>query len=232
MWVVVPAAGIGERFGSGYPKQYAMLTDQHCILEHTLQALLRSVIPPGQIVVALHPEDGYWNQLELAAHSRVITCYGGSSRARSVRNGLDCVARHCNQTDPWVLVHDAARPGITTERIDTLYQQVYQQGACGGLLAQPVHDTVKKAAGTRVSHTISREGLWLAQTPQLFRLDLLRHALDHAACAGIDITDEASAVEALGYSPVVVHGHIRNTKITTSYDLLLVKTVMNVDING
>jgi 2-C-methyl-D-erythritol 4-phosphate cytidylyltransferase len=141
---------------------------------------------------------------------------GGATRAESVRNGLDAVRDEVGGDD-WVLVHDAARPGLTTALIGRLITAL-RDDAVGGLLALQVVDTLKRAgSGRRVETTVSRDALWAAQTPQMFRYALLQRALAHVD----QVTDEAGAVEALGFKPKLVEGSARNFKITLPHDVAL-----------
>jgi 2-C-methyl-D-erythritol 4-phosphate cytidylyltransferase len=145
----------------------------------------------------------------------VLYC-GGATRQQSVLNGLQASAAQVSDED-WVLVHDAARPGLTTALIERLVATL-QQDPVGGLLALPVVDTLKRAdAAERVQATVPRDRLWAAQTPQMFRAGLLRRALGQAR----DVTDEASAVEALGLHPRLVEGSPRNFKVTLPHDIAL-----------
>ncbi|MFJ0764713.1 2-C-methyl-D-erythritol 4-phosphate cytidylyltransferase, partial [Bordetella pertussis] len=123
--------------------------------------------------------------------------------------------------DDWILVHDAARPGLPAAALARLIDACLDD-AVGGLLALPVADTVK-AGRQRVSRTVDRDGLWLAQTPQMFRAGLLRDALARARAAGLAVTDEASAVEAAGHAPRLVAGALRNFKVTWPDDFELME---------
>lgn len=215
---VVPAAGVGRRLGSVTPKQYLDLGGLS-VLRRTVEALsLAGWLESINVVVA--PQDETAATL-LSGMSRVrILNVGGVTRRDSVRNGL--LALDGTQADDWILVHDAARPGVSLDALERLRRTV-DGDAVGGLLALPVADTVKRAGAGRVEagaferaeQTVARDGLWLAQTPQIFRRQLLLTALDHCPMA----TDEASAVEALGHRPLLVPGGRENFKITTSEDL-------------
>ncbi|MFP5344061.1 MAG: 2-C-methyl-D-erythritol 4-phosphate cytidylyltransferase, partial [Gammaproteobacteria bacterium] len=144
---------------------------------------------------------------------------GGASRRDSVHNGLLAVM---NEVDPndWVLVHDAARCLVTPALIDRLIDACLDDEV-GGLLAQPVADTLKHGPAGRVAATLPREGHWLAQTPQMFRLGRLTEALEYVIKNTIPVTDDAAAVEALGERPLLVEGHADNIKITRPGDLAL-----------
>ena len=210
-FALVPAAGVGARMAAGGPKQYLALGGKP-MLRHTLDAFLSSqlishtyvVVSPGDTQIdAIIPADGV----------TVLRC-GGASRLESIQNALRQLGEVIAAAD-WVLVHDAARPGLNAALIEKLITTVGEH-AVGGLLALPVVDTVKRA-GAPVA-TVPRDGLWLAQTPQMFRYRLLSDALAAATDASV-ITDDASAVEALGLSPMLVEGHPRNLKVTLPADI-------------
>ena len=217
-WCVVPAAGSGKRFGAEIPKQYLSLQGK-TVCEHTLARLLDLEIIRG-IVVCLSPDDPTFSHLPIASHERILTTQGGKERCHSVLNGLQALQGRALEND-WVLVHDVARPCVRVADIEKLMQQVQQQQAVGGLLATPVRDTMKRANGQQILETVSREQLWHALTPQLFPFGLLRTALERALKDNAVVTDEASALERLGYQPLLVEGHADNLKITHPQDLVL-----------
>ncbi|WP_374357340.1 2-C-methyl-D-erythritol 4-phosphate cytidylyltransferase [Chitinimonas sp.] len=217
---LLPAAGAGSRMGSELPKQYLPLLGKP-LLAHTLSAL--AAAPQlDRLVLVLSPEDGWFESIvphlgELQGKLTVLRC-GGASRAESVRNGLAALASEL-ACDDWVLVHDAARPCIAASDIGRLIDALRDEPV-GGILALPVADTLKRAdGGGQIAATVSRTGLWRAQTPQMFRYGLLRDALDQAA--DDTITDEASAIEASGHAPRLVLGNERNIKVTYPDDLAL-----------
>lgn len=214
---LIPAAGVGSRMGAACPKQYMSLLSQP-VLWHTVQAFLAS---PGidHVYVVVSPDDGYIDQVFPACPPglSLLRC-GGATRQATVLNGLRALSAH---PDDWILVHDAARPGITVELIHRL-QQALLSHPVGGLLALPVVDTVKQqGAQDGQVRTLDRRDLWLAQTPQMFRYQLLLHALQHA---NAEVTDESSAIEACGLVPLLVPGQARNFKITVPDDMLLMQT--------
>lgn len=219
VWVVVPAAGSGQRLGGELAKQYQML-DGVSMLERTLQGMLNV---PGVcgLVVALSAEDNHWGSVSID-DNRLHTTIGGNTRAESVCAGLHYVLQNTT-AETWVMVHDAARPLVAGSDIQRLVNAVYNTGAIGGLLASPVHDTLKKAdeyAG--VSTTVDRRRLWQAQTPQLFRAGELHNALSDAlADPDVTVTDEASAMEIQGHQPLLVEALQPNFKITRPVDLQL-----------
>lgn len=222
MIALVPAAGAGRRMQTECPKQYLTLHGEP-LIAHTLRALARES-RIEQMVVVVSPDDVYWenyNWSEWQARLRVLRC-GGDTRAQSVLNGLEALSADTTD-DTWVLVHDAARPCLPLEALARLIDAV-QYDATGGLLAVSVADTLKRAdVDGRVASTELRAGLWQAQTPQMFRYGLLKRAL---RAARADITDEASAIENLGLSPLLVEADSRNLKITRPRDLQLASLIL------
>lgn len=211
-YALVPAAGVGSRMGAGSPKQYLALGGKP-MLRHTLDAFVSSpLIAHTYVIVSV--DDGYIEEVVPPDGVTVLRC-GGASRFESVRNGMRQLENVLAATD-WVLVHDAARPGLSPALIEKLITETGDHPV-GGMLALPVVDTVKRMINDEVA-TVSRDALWLAQTPQMFRCRLLADALE-AVTDPNTITDEASAVEALGLSPRLVPGHPRNLKVTLPDDV-------------
>lgn len=222
-WAVVPAAGVGSRMDTGLPKQYLLLGGR-TVLDHALRPLLAEPRICG-IVVALAPEDDRFAMLEVAAEDRVMTVLGGDRRADSVGNALALLAERA-RADDWVLVHDAARPCLHLDDLTAL-MAIAETGDCGGLLAAPVTDTLKRGDNAgRVLDTVSRLDLWRAMTPQIFMLGALREALGRAADAGVDVTDESAAMEAAGQAPCLVVGRSDNVKVTLPEDLILAEAIL------
>ncbi|MBK1722824.1 2-C-methyl-D-erythritol 4-phosphate cytidylyltransferase [Thiocystis violacea] len=218
LWAILPAAGVGRRMGSAIPKQYLELAGR-TVIEHTL-ALFVSHARISGVVVALGPEDGYWNATAYATHPKVVRAMGGAERCHSVLNAVMALDGRAEDED-WILVHDAARPCLRLEDLDRLVDSLLDDPV-GGLLGIPVRDTMKRAkGGQRIDGTVDRSGLWHAYTPQMFRLGLLRHALRDALAANDLVTDDASAIERLGHAPRLVEGHADNIKITRAEDLPL-----------
>lgn len=214
---LIPAAGVGTRMGANSPKQYLTIAGKS-ILQHAVNALMNF---PGisHTYVVVSEDDAFVdNFLQKADQLTVLRC-GGATRRDSVRNGLAYLADKLDAHD-WVLVHDAARPGLTPALLQKLIDQVGSHPV-GGLLALPVVDTVKRVIDGKVA-TISRDGLWLAQTPQMFRYAMLCDALDQAE----QVTDESSALELMGYAPLLVEGHACNMKVTLPSDLLMATQYM------
>ncbi len=211
---VVPAAGIGSRMKSECPKQYLNVAGRP-LIEHSITALLKHP-DVTRIVVALHPEDRWFNQLAIASHPLLLTVTGGETRAESVLAGLEVT------DSEWVLVHDAARPCLPLADLTALIHQL-ASSSVGGLLACPVSDTIKQASSDNQSSTgnVDRERLWRALTPQLFPAIRLKHCLSKALNDGALITDEASALEYCGYQPQLVLGSSENLKVTRPEDLAL-----------
>ncbi len=222
-WVIVPAAGIGTRMRSDLPKQYLRLQGK-TLLEHTLERLL--AIPDlAGLVLALSPTDPYWEQLPLAGDARVAVVDGGSERSRSVLNGLNYLTLQA-EADDWVLVHDAARPCISASTIASLRRHTANHPV-GGILGVPVGDTLKRVGPRNVIlETSDRRGLWQAQTPQLFRYQLLHQCLARALGQSEIVTDEASAMELAGYQPLMVEGRTDNIKVTRPEDLALAEAIL------
>ncbi len=210
---------------AGHPKQYLSLAGK-TVIEQSLDSLLKHPAISGA-VVAISKDDEYWAELGYQHSKPLWTAPGGDERCDSVLNALQCLLQTADRND-WVLVHDAARPCVRQEDITQLIE-CCKQHPVGGILAIPVKDTIKQAEATGDAHattttitaTIDRSTLWQAQTPQMFRLGELHDALTQALAAGMAVTDEASALEWAGKSPVLVEGHGDNIKITCPEDLPL-----------
>lgn len=224
--------------GGTIPKQYLDLNGQS-VLQTTMDRLLQVPDIDG-IVVVLALDDSNWVTVDAGGDSRVHVATGGETRADSVLAGLRYVM---NQVDSsaWVLVHDAARPLIQLSDIKRLTDAVCNSGAIGGILATPVHDTLKKADEYYcIERTVSRQHLWQAQTPQMFRVGQLFEALqsvgqllephgDEAIDRARSLTDEASAMEGLGHEPLLVEALHPNIKITRPVDLDVVRALLRVE---
>ena len=225
-FALIPAAGVGARMAANCPKQYLSILGQP-VLWHTVQAFLQcSGIDHTFVVVS--SDDGYIGQVfpDAVPGLSILHC-GGATRADSVRQGLQAMLAHplAPQAQDWVLVHDAARCGLTPALVARLQTELADH-AVGGLLALPVVDTVKQVQGSNV-RTLDRNGLWLAQTPQMFRHQILLHALQAAQANPDAVTDEASAIEMQGLVPHLVPGHMRNLKLTVPDDLALLTALMS-----
>ncbi|QWF71227.1 2-C-methyl-D-erythritol 4-phosphate cytidylyltransferase [Methylomonas paludis] len=220
-WAVVPAAGVGKRMQADRPKQYLVLADK-TVIEHTLNRLIQSAAFQA-IAVAISSEDPYWPELAIASHPQVITAPGGKERADSVLSALKALQGKADEQD-WVLVHDAARPCLTSADIHLLINSLTND-AVGGILALSSHDTLKHVEGNTISASVDRKHIWRALTPQMFRYGMLRDALQQTE-GNPAITDEASALELLGYQPKIVEGRPDNLKITRPEDLALAQFYM------
>ena len=216
-WVVIPAAGVGSRMGADRPKQYLSYAGK-TLLEHTLGCFLGH---PGLrgLVVSLAEHDPWWPMLACAGQPGVHRAPGGHERCDSVLNALLKLSELGAGRRDWVLVHDAARPNLAQTDLEHLLAELAFD-EIGGLLAVPAKDTLKRAgADGRVSETLDRSVVWQAFTPQMFRLGPLQHALAEARVAGVNITDEASAMEWAGHAPRLIEGRGDNIKITRPEDL-------------
>jgi len=234
VWAVVPAAGRGARFESTQadgPKQYARLAGA-TVLEWSLSALLREPRVAG-IVVALAADDTRWPAIAASlTGSRIETTIGGASRQESVMRGLEALEGRA-EADDWVMVHDAARPCLTSADLAALIDAVE---ACedagepaavnGAVLASPVHDTVKREREGIAVDTVDRTGLWRALTPQMFGYARLTQALEDAVTLGLAVTDEAQAMERLGLPARLVRGSPFNIKVTTVSDLVMAESIL------
>lgn len=190
-----------------------------------------------QTLVVLAPDDNHFDPRRFGALRYAVKRCGGPTRHASVHNGLVALKEFGAQDDDWVLVHDAARPGITPQLIRALIAAV-RDDPVGGIVALPVADTLKRVhasqspapgdgpATPRIAATESRDHLWQAQTPQMFRIGTLRDALAQADAQGHALTDEASALEWLGYAPRIVQGSLRNFKVTYPEDFALAEAIL------
>ncbi|HET6265921.1 MAG TPA: 2-C-methyl-D-erythritol 4-phosphate cytidylyltransferase [Usitatibacter sp.] len=222
VFAIVPAAGQGTRMGDAVPKQYLPIGGKP-LMFHCVEALA-AVARISCVCVVLSPLDRHWGAHDWSTFSDKIepAFVGGAKRAESVRNALAHLGDRIAPSD-WVLVHDAARPCITPELVEQFLDEIADDPV-GGLLAMPVAETLKSAdENLRVAATIPRIALWRAQTPQMFRRDLLVRGLE----ARPDATDESQAVEAVGYSaPRLVQGENSNIKVTFAEDLFLAEMIL------
>lgn len=224
VWVVVPAAGSSRRYGGAVPKQYLDAAGMP-LIAHTLDALLRHPGVAGAMV-ALASNDGYWPGLDSLYGKPVRTCVGGANRADSVLAGLTALPDSI-RADDFVLVHDAARPNLSQVDLDALLERG-RTDPVGAVLAAPVRDTLKQAgADGGIEATVPRDGLWRALTPQLFRRMQLTRALQAAKLDGVEVTDEAMAMERQGHRPLLVEGAEDNFKVTTAADMARFQWVLS-----
>lgn len=228
---IVPAGGAGQRFGGPVPKQYASM-GQSRVIEYSVDALLAD--PRVALVYVVVSEHDELAEMLFEANPKVkILKKAGKERVNTVVNALNHLLGNMliNETD-WVLVHDAARPGLAQEDLSRLID-VASEHVAGGLLGIPMPDTLKKAETTEEGEVISRntvprEGIWAAQTPQMFRAQALSLALTECLYKGMVVTDEASAIETMGISPLLIEGRLENMKITRPNDLKTVARLMGL----
>jgi 2-C-methyl-D-erythritol 4-phosphate cytidylyltransferase len=222
VFAIVPAAGQGTRIGDAVPKQYIPIAGKPMMFQ-SLEALA-AVNRIACVTVVLSPMDNHWREHDWSAFSDKIEPIfaGGAHRSQTVASGLKHLEDRAAKDD-WILVHDAARPCITPQLVDQFLDEVGDDPV-GGLLAMPLADTLKSAdEQQRVAATIPRLNLWRAQTPQMFRYDMLRRGLEKKA----DATDESQAVESLGgYGPRLVQGENSNLKVTFAEDLFLAEMIL------
>ena len=221
---LIPCAGTGSRAGTAQPKQYQWVAGQPMVM-HTVQALAQvQQLHTGWLIVS--PQDPYeWPTHKWPECFQRVAC-GGDSRAESVFNGLQAMLAAGLSGQDWVLVHDAARCLVSPESVNHLIDTC-QHDPVGGLLALPLPDTLKSEVGGRVVATLPRANKWLAQTPQMFRLQTLHDALAQVAGGGFEgITDEASAIERLGLQPRLVAGTAQNFKVTYPADFALAEAIL------
>ena len=220
-YALVPAAGGGTRMGGDLPKQYLPLAGQP-LLWHALNTL-SAVTQIKKVFVVLAPDDNHWDRFDWSSMDSKLSTLrcGGETRAASVSNGLRAIADQVLGND-WILVQDAARACLSGEQVEALLRAVGED-AVGGILAVPVADTLKQGnADGRIDRTVPRDALWQAQTPQMFRHAMLLSALSATG----DVTDEASAIEALGHRPLLVAADASNLKVTWPQDMRLAELIL------
>lgn len=219
-FAIMPAAGNGYRMANEMPKQYLPLNGKP-IIRYTLDALL-NYDRFEKIIVPLAFEDQYWSTLNLHNHPKINTVAGGKERCYSVLNALKALQNIASDED-WVLVHDAVRPFLQASDLDKLISTLIDHPV-GGLLGVPVRDTIKRTIeDDQVIATIDRTQLWCAYSPQMFRYKVLCDALQNAIDNELLVTDEASAIEFLGKTPLMIKGRHDNIKITFPEDITYVE---------
>jgi len=222
IWAVIPAAGSGSRFSKTDLKQYQQIQDR-TVLEHTVARL--NQLPLAGYVLAIGVQDDVAKTLTFSHHEKAHFCPGGAERVNSVLNALSYLEAFAAEED-WVFVHDAARPCVTQDCLQSLVNTAIQEN-CSAILAIPVRDTLKYVAqANAIAKTVSRDHLWQAQTPQISRLGILKHAIEKALQDGMTITDEASALEYVGEPVKVVQSRSDNIKITYADDLELARLIL------
>ena len=254
-WLVLPAAGVGSRMQADRPKQYLDMTVKgvtKTVIEFTLDHLLGYSVASHKpdshkhvfhkVVVVVTKGDPYWQDISLARSyekdPRIMVVEGGSERCYSVLNALTAINQTANNDDAWVAVHDVARPCLSYADLDGLFLAL-QDHAAGGILAAPVRDTMKRGVQglqaeegrstdeNLIDHTVDRQQLWHALTPQMFPLTALLNNLQAALANGFEVTDDASAMEYAGAKPKLVSGRSDNLKITRPEDLKLAEFYLN-----
>lgn len=230
LFAVIPCAGAGVRAGADVPKQYRSVGGRAML--HYALAAFDACSEFAQTVLVLAPDDHHFDGRRFGTLRFAVRRCGGPSRHASVLGGLQALTEFGAQDSDWVLVHDAARPGITPVLIRALVEAL-RDDPVGGILALPVADTLKREQApaakdglAAVQATESRDGLWQAQTPQMFRVGMLRQALEDALASGAEVTDEASAIERIGHAPKLVRGSLRNFKVTYPEDFALAEAFL------
>ena len=215
-WGIIPAAGIGARMNCDTPKQFMNIGDKS-ILEWTVEAVASFSKLRGLYVgLGAEPDRREW---AIGLHPKIRAVYrGGQSRSETVLYGLTHMLNEGLSKDDWVLVHDANRPLLKHEDVESLLLEVGDDED-GGILCLPIHDTVKRGIRSRITKTLPRSEIYSAQTPQLFKLGLLHDALAECRKFGKDVTDESQAMELKGYRPKLVLGSPTNLKITIPADI-------------
>jgi 2-C-methyl-D-erythritol 4-phosphate cytidylyltransferase len=223
--VIIPAAGSGSRMQAGIPKQYLMLLSKPLI--SWCLNLFCSNLRITNVYLALDPNDQIWNESFFSHNKLNVLRTGGETRSQTVLNTLNAIAV---EDDDWILVHDAARPGLSHELLNKMIDALgYDE--VGGLLAIPAADTLKRSdLHQSVLKTEPREHLWQAQTPQMFRYGLLKKGLKKTIDSGLIATDESQAIEYLGLKPKLIEGELRNLKVTYPQDLLLAEAILAKDV--
>lgn len=223
-WAIVPAAGRGLRMGAKKPKQYINIAGK-TMIEHSLAPLIANE-QIKKVVVVLSEQDKYWRTLPIATHNKIVTTTGGAERCHSVFNGLEVIQSYAYDND-WVLIHDAARPLISSTDVMKLITELADDDV-GGLLGVPIHATIKRVNNQhQILETVPRRHLWRAFTPQMFRYGILLKALN-ATLPDNPTSDSAKAVEQLGLSPTMIEGCGDNIKITRPSDLVWAEQLLQM----
>lgn len=232
LWVIIPAAGVGQRMQADCPKQYLSLSGQS-ILDRSIAIFMTHPCIAG-VAVGISEKDAYWSESKWLNHACVHTFVGGEERSDTVQKGLTFLLNVTDNLQQDVLVHDAARPLLTHDALSRIIQHDAEQGV---LLAVPSKDTVKRQLPVKqpcsittiptVEETLDRNEIWLAQTPQKFPLDKLLQALQTAKEESLVVTDECSAMEFIGYHPDLLMGENSNIKVTLPEDLLIAEALFS-----
>ena len=221
--VVIPAAGIGKRMGADVPKQYLQLHGK-TVLEHSI-ACFADHASVERVIVSVASHDQHFPSIRKNLPAKCSHVIGGKERCHSVLAGLEALAGDV-EDDCWIMVHDAARPCLRSADIDSMIATL-NGDSIGGILAVPARDTLKRCDDKlNITETVDRTHIWQAMTPQMFRLGKLRDAIKSALEDGVIVTDEAQAIERLGFQTRVVQGHADNIKITHPEDLALASAIL------
>jgi len=222
--VIIPAAGSGSRMGAEAPKQYLKLHGKS-LIQHVIKVFDQAT-RIDTIHILINKEDMHWRSTYLHLSSKLKVHYcGADTRADTVLNGLNAIQDQVDHED-WILVHDAARPGLSNLLLNQLLNTL-ENDEIGGLLAMPLADTLKRSdEDQRISATIPRNALWQAQTPQMFRYATLKKALSQFDGTP---TDESEAIEAMGLKPKLVTGELRNLKVTYPQDLAVLTALLDTN---
>jgi len=222
--VILPAAGSSSRFKDKEKKPYVNL-DGRAVWLRTAELFINRADVCQCLLVIAPPDEEMVRRRYGAnlAFMNVQLVHGGAERFESVANALAQLKPEVE----FVAIHDAVRPCVTEALIDAVFARAEQSGAA--LLAVPVNDTIKQADANRtVQKTVPRAGLWLAQTPQVFRRDWLEDAYSRRAEVKEKITDDSQLLEALGHPVQLVEGAPSNIKLTTKADLQLAESLLKV----
>jgi 2-C-methyl-D-erythritol 4-phosphate cytidylyltransferase len=222
IFALIACGGVGSRSGGGLPKQYRLIAGQPMVA-HTLGAFSGVPRVVNTAVVIAPEDDVFAGSIKLPNATFFIAPTAGQTRGKTVFNGLNALIEHGAQVSDWVLVHDAARCLITPVQINAVIDACVNDDV-GGLMALKLPDTLKQASAGRVSGTVDRADKWLAQTPQMFRIGPLIQALEKV---GDQVTDEASALEAMGLAPKLIAGSAQNFKVTYPEDFALAEAVLH-----
>ncbi|QUX91059.1 2-C-methyl-D-erythritol 4-phosphate cytidylyltransferase [Marinomonas sp. A3A] len=224
LWVIIPAAGVGQRMQANCPKQYLSLAGQ-TILDRTIEIFISHPLVAG-VLIGVGENDAYWLDSKWQQHDLVHSFIGGKERSDTVQKGLRYLLDTVDVMQQEVLVHDAARPLLSQAALNRIIHHASDQGA---LLAMPAKDTVKLQVSDQpsVDATLDRSAIWLAQTPQKFPAQALLEALEQAQAQGVMVTDECSAMEFVGWHPDLVIGESSNIKITLPEDLLIAEALFS-----
>lgn len=226
-FVIIPAAGIGSRMDLAIPKQYSKLSNSETVLDTTISKFIDDEFF-DLVIISLKESDKHWQSSMYYNHPKVKTCVGGNTRFESVYNAIQSIKNIASSED-WVFVHDAARPAVSVNDVKLLYKEVVSSECKGGILAVKAFETVKQVCNKHITKTLDRDYIWLAQTPQLAIFGELDKAFRYCIAENLisRVTDEASALELFGLSPIVVEGSRKNIKITTKEDLEFISLLLD-----